>query len=426
MRLIKEHTLQAYPWGKGAGVPVLTFDDLIPIYTPNCSDFIVTTRDNSKPFNLTHYLDDPGPEPVGSALGYPAAPIQTTRAYKPVLPSVASSRMSVQEMFQCLLSHGCTDLSSYIEAEGQSSIAIAGGGFGDIYHRKLRDGTTVAIKVLRHHLLAQDTSRKALKVSVVILETPSRIYCLRIVRVKRAMRELYVWSKTKHENVQELLGIIMFQGQLGMVSPWMDNGNLEEYIRKYPSVDRYDLCYQVARGVSYLHSINMVHGDLKARNVLIDRDGVAKLSDFDHSILSNCTLSFTETTNVGGGTLRWMAPELLLSDEDDEIAARRTNQTDVYALGMTLLEIVTGRVPYFEYKVDRAIIRALDRKQVPNCPKEFMYENGRANWMWLLLQTCWDHDPKVRPAAFSIHNRLRAEKSPFTYHTFLQPPNEER
>lgn len=55
------------------------------------------------------------------------------------------------------------------------------------------------------------------------------------------MREIYIWSKAKHENVQELLGIIMFQGRLGMVSPWMENGNLQEYIQKHPDVDRYKL-----------------------------------------------------------------------------------------------------------------------------------------------------------------------------------------
>lgn len=50
-----------------------------------------------------------------------------------------------------------------------------------------------------------------------------------------------MWSKAKHPNVQELMGIIMFQERLGMVSLWMDNGNLQEYVRKNPDVDRYEL-----------------------------------------------------------------------------------------------------------------------------------------------------------------------------------------
>ncbi|KAG8792458.1 hypothetical protein FRC12_006031, partial [Ceratobasidium sp. 428] len=139
-------------------------------------------------------------------------------------------------MFDYLVEHGCTDLSSQVDLDGRSMFAIAGGGFGDVYLGRLQDGTAVAIKTLRHHALAQDTAPKARK---------------------RAMRELYVWSKVKHRNVQELSGIIMFQGRLGMISPWMSNGNLAEYIQRYPGVDRYELCAQVAKGLSYLHSVNL-------------------------------------------------------------------------------------------------------------------------------------------------------------------------
>ena len=55
------------------------------------------------------------------------------------------------------------------------------------------------------------------------------------------MREVYVWSRLQHVNVQELLGIIHFQEALGMVSPWMENGNLQEYIASDRKVERYPL-----------------------------------------------------------------------------------------------------------------------------------------------------------------------------------------
>ena len=55
------------------------------------------------------------------------------------------------------------------------------------------------------------------------------------------MSEVYNWSKAKHENVQELLGVVMIQGRLGMVSPWMPCVNLREYVLEHPDVDRYAL-----------------------------------------------------------------------------------------------------------------------------------------------------------------------------------------
>ncbi|KAG8700534.1 hypothetical protein FRC08_004648, partial [Ceratobasidium sp. 394] len=232
-------------------VPSLVFDSLIPLYAPTlgdidrtaAGDLVETPIRNSMKVEALN-LDLPGyPFKVCEDTTSPVEFGASILSPMEVPTEVASSTMSVQEMFDCLLQHGCADLSLHMDDNRTSSIAVAGGAFGDIYRGGLLDGTDVAIKALRHHVLANDTAPKALK---------------------RAMRELYIWSKAKHDNVQPLLGVILFQGCLGMVSPWMENGNLEEYIRKNPAADRHQLCTRVANGVSYLHSINMVHGDLKA------------------------------------------------------------------------------------------------------------------------------------------------------------------
>jgi hypothetical protein len=55
------------------------------------------------------------------------------------------------------------------------------------------------------------------------------------------MREIYYWSQAKNENVQELMGVIMFQGRLAMVSPWMEHCDLRAYIEKHPEIDRHQL-----------------------------------------------------------------------------------------------------------------------------------------------------------------------------------------
>lgn len=50
-----------------------------------------------------------------------------------------------------------------------------------------------------------------------------------------------MWSKLQHSNVQSLLGVVTFQGELGMVSPWMEQGDLDQYIKDHPNVERYQL-----------------------------------------------------------------------------------------------------------------------------------------------------------------------------------------
>ncbi|KAF8602231.1 WD40 repeat-like protein [Ceratobasidium sp. AG-I] len=307
---------------------------------------------------------------------------------------MVSSKMTAQEMFDCLVLHGCTDLTSLMNPDRYSTAAIVNGGFGDVWQGVMIDGKMVAIKSLRLHMILEGDEKG----------------------MKRAMREIYIWRKAKHENVQELTGIVMFQGGLGMVSPWMENGNLQKYLEKNLDVERYPLCVQLATGVSYLHSIGMVHGDLKAANVLVSQEGVLKISDFDHAILPDTTLRFSKTTNVGGGTLRWMAPELIQQEDDDPDSkppVARNKQTDVYALGMTMLEIVSGAVPYAEYRSDMGIYRAIDRKQLPKRPKLPAGPDEPANQMWALLVRCWDHDPDDRPEASFVLRFLQL----FVLHT---------
>ncbi|KAG8688616.1 hypothetical protein FRC11_005138 [Ceratobasidium sp. 423] len=219
--------------------------------------------------------------------------------------------------------HGCLDLTPLIDPLGFSSSAVAEGGFGDVWTGRLHnDGTKLAIKVLRFTSSTGDSARKELK---------------------RTTREIYNWSKLDHEHVNKLMGVIMFRERLGMVSKWMEHGNLRQYLSRNSGVDRYELCVQIARGVAYLHDVNMIHGDLKACNILVSSAGVLKITDFDYSIFPECALAFSATTRIGGGTRRWMAPELLMNEKPPQ----RNKTTDIYALGMTFLVSMGGvRVLY--------------------------------------------------------------------------------
>ncbi|CAE6445327.1 unnamed protein product, partial [Rhizoctonia solani] len=109
-----------------------------------------------------------------------------------------------------------------------------------------------------------------------------------------------------------------------------------------------------------------VHGDLKAVNVLVSSDGIARLSDFDFSIMSGVSsLVFSESSNSRTGSLRWAAPEILLEE-----VRTRTTESDVYALGMTMLEIFTGEVPYPDCRTEIGVIRTVERGALPARPLE--------------------------------------------------------
>ncbi|KAK1603540.1 hypothetical protein QYE76_071907 [Lolium multiflorum] len=104
-----------------------------------------------------------------------------------------------------------------------------------------------------------------------------------------------------------------------------DGGLEERAVRAYAA--------DVAAGLAYLHGAGMVHGDVKARNVVIGADGRAKLADF------GCARMLATGDKIIGGTPAFMAPEVARGEEQGPAA-------DVWALGCTVVEMATGRAPW--------------------------------------------------------------------------------
>ncbi|CAE7173009.1 unnamed protein product [Rhizoctonia solani] len=220
---------------------------------------------------------------------------------------ISTGQMSTQEMFKCLRHAGCVDLCTQMDTKQETATIVSGGGFGDLWQGRLDNGTKVAIKAWRNNPLEQCNQKT----------------------LQRAARELFDLFRMDSPNIHRLQGVIMFRDQyLGMVSEWMDNGNIREYLLKHPDADRYQLCAQVASGLEYMHNRSTVHGDLKAVNILVSADGIAKLSHLESSVLSEVS----SLALFANSTTRWAAPEILLEE-----VQQKTTQTDVYALGMTML-----------------------------------------------------------------------------------------
>ncbi|CAE6534909.1 unnamed protein product [Rhizoctonia solani] len=287
--------------------------------------------------------------------------------------------LSIHDMFDLLSRHGSTDLSSEMDPEQGTAVLVSGGGFGDIWKGQRHDGTRVAIKAWRESVIDKCDYKS----------------------LKRATREIHYWSKMKHENVHQLMGLILFKRQsLGMVSEWMDNGNLHEYLRKSPGANRYQLSLDVASGLAYIHSHKMVHGDIKALNVLVSSGGVAKLTDFGLSTMSESSIAFSATTTSQAGSIRWAAPELLLEQSS------KSRKSDIYALGMTILEIFTGTIPYPQIRWDFQVMKMVEKGVLPIRPADQLVDDERDNQVWDLIVKCWYGKPSARPSARTVVESL--------------------
>ncbi|KAG9005044.1 hypothetical protein FRB94_001867 [Tulasnella sp. JGI-2019a] len=259
---------------------------------------------------------------------------------------------------------------------------FAQGGFSDVWCGELdqEDGSSsekVAVKVLRAVKMRNDDS--------VSGRMQIRMY-----------REVNIWHRLDHSRIVPLRGYSLdSDGTPCLVSPWFDNGDVLSYLRKHPFADRRRLVRQVAEGLIYLHSQDVVHGDLKGGNVLVDSSGDAALCDFGLAkLMKDCPTSFT-TSNVGMGTLRWCAPELLLEGSEN-----KTQATDVWAFAGLALEILTGRVPFYNYNNDVWITVAISQGLIP-ARKDYV-ELPEDNKFWDVLEACWRTDPSERPSMAAL------------------------
>ncbi|KAG6330147.1 hypothetical protein ID866_8942 [Astraeus odoratus] len=147
----------------------------------------------------------------------------------------------------------------------------------------------------------------------------------------------------------------------------------------------------IARGLEYLHNYKphpIFHGDLKGANVLISDEGQALLSDFEHSRAVNSFLHIT-FTEPSGGSLNWMAPEILDSGE-------MSAESDVWAFGMIALELFTAKVPFYDRKTTAAIVTAI-LLGPPGRPGMGDTVFRLTDEWWELCCSCWAPRPKSRP-----------------------------
>ncbi|KAJ7145907.1 kinase-like domain-containing protein [Mycena epipterygia] len=124
-----------------------------------------------------------------------------------------------------------------------------------------------------------------------------------------------------------------FSPSLCIVLPWMGNGTILTHLQENGIQHVIKLLWEVSQGLQYLHSHNVVHGDLRGANILVTRDWSACLTDFGLSLYSD--LSGRSTSR--GGSVRWMAPELI-APEEFNVSFRRTSCSDIYAFGCLCVE----------------------------------------------------------------------------------------
>jgi len=136
-------------------------------------------------------------------------------------------------------------------------------------------------------------------------------------------------------------------------------------------------------------------------NILIDQDGRARLADFGLlTIVSDSTYHMSSSTPKSGGTTRWMGPELLYPDRFGHGDGRMTKKSDCYALGMVILEVLSGKPPFPGDSNLIVITKVIngERPEKPQGREEVWFTSD----LWEILEQCWLPRPERRPAINAV------------------------
>ncbi|KAG6847736.1 hypothetical protein H0H93_006259 [Arthromyces matolae] len=275
----------------------------------------------------------------------------------------------------------CYDLRGVEEISYQ----VNGGGYGDIFEGEFQ-GCRVCIKAVR--IFRPDEREKILK---------------------QFSKEAILWGQLSHPNLLPIFGLFHSTSleRLCLVSPWMEHGDINRYLRQNPNAPRVLLALDVSKGLQYLHGIDIVHGDLKGPNVLVDDNGRACLADFGISSVTDLDLKIPVWTLQSlvaskGGSIRWQAPELLDPNSNDII--ENTFASDIYSLACVFYEIFTGNVPLCEVTNTLQIPGKVWKGTRPKCPDRLSpsWAQGLTKNIWSLMTRCWRKIPGRRPALAEI------------------------
>lgn len=159
--------------------------------------------------------------------------------------------------------------------------------------------------------------------------------------IERFKREARNQAKLSHPNIVSVYGFIQEKDILGIVMEYIQGETIESIIKKNGRFDlRYatELMEQILNGIDTAHSQGFIHRDLKPSNIILDHEGNPKIMDFGISKSVEEMKSITQH-NSRPGTLLYMSPEQLSGNVV-------TIKSDIYALGLTYYEMLTGFHPY--------------------------------------------------------------------------------
>ncbi|KAF9003194.1 kinase-like protein, partial [Hymenopellis radicata] len=182
-------------------------------------------------------------------------------------------------------------------------------------------------------------------------------------------QEAFIWRQLRHENILPFYGVsteVMDHSSLCLISPWMEDGNIRDFLARHPDHSRIRMIWDIASGIEYLHGFDpcVIHKDIRGVNILVGPKPHNRcyLANFGISIAAE-TQDIMETY-YSVENARWTAPELWTFDD----YYQRLCFADIYSFGCTVIEIYTEKLPYPDVP-DVAVTYCFLQKNLPKQPE---------------------------------------------------------
>ena len=224
---------------------------------------------------------------------------------------------------------------TYLQERYEILEKIGSGGMSVVYKAKCHTlNRLVAIKVLKEEFASDENF------------------------VSKFKMEAQAAARLSHPNIVNVYDVVDEENLHYIVMELIEGITLKSYIEKKELLDSKEaigIAIQVAQGIAAAHEQHIIHRDIKPQNMIISKDGKVKVADFG---IARAVSSQTVNSSAAGGSVHYISPEQARGGYCDE-------RSDIYSFGITLYEMVTGRVPF---EGDNTVAVALAHLEDPVVP----------------------------------------------------------
>ena len=268
---------------------------------------------------------------------------------------------------------------------------IGKGSFGRVY---------IALNALNGELIA---------VKQINVPSLSEVNQSRKSKYKELIQQLYseieLLKDFEHENIVQYLGFNISKSTMNIFLEYVPGGTVNSLIHQYGPLAEpvvHSFLQQILAGLEYLHSHNILHRDIKGANILVNEQGICKISDFGISKKAHQNRQaydrHTRTSRSVKGTLYWMAPELVRSEG-------HSAKVDVWALGCVTIEMWSGKRPWSKFEIAN-IMYQIGKSRAPPLPTDLTSDGLD------FCHQCLQPNPEDRWTATQLRSHKFAQTPP--------------